>query len=73
MMQKNEPCSICEYYTMETEFDCHLTDNCPVAIMKRENEKLKRRTRYLESKISEMQSAASWDEDVRRGQVQGMW
>lgn len=27
----------------------------------------------LRRKIDRMKSAASWDEDIRRGQVQGMW
>ena len=38
-----------------------------------ENEKLKKKVASLQSKISLMKSSASWDEDIRRGQVQGMW
>lgn len=30
-------------------------------------------TASLRRKIDRMKSAASWDEDIQRGQVQGMW
>ena len=36
-------------------------------------EKLKKQNTDLRSKIRRMKSDASWDEDIRRGQVQGMW
>lgn len=38
-----------------------------------ENCKLKNQVRLLKKKIKDMKSDASWDEDIRRGQVQGMW
>ena len=38
-----------------------------------ENCKLKNQVWLLKKKIREMKSEASWDEDIRRGQVQGMW
>lgn len=38
-----------------------------------ENCKLKNQVWHLKKKIREMKSDASWDEDIRRGQVQGMW
>lgn len=38
-----------------------------------ENCKLKNQVWSLRKKIREMKSDASWEEDIRRGQVQGMW
>ena len=38
-----------------------------------ENCKLKNQVWSLKKKIKDMKSDASWDEDIRRGQVQGMW
>ena len=38
-----------------------------------ENCRLKNQVWLLKKKIREMKSDASWDEDIRRGQVQGMW
>lgn len=38
-----------------------------------ENCKLKNQVWSLKKKIKEMKSDASWDEDIRRGQAQGMW
>lgn len=38
-----------------------------------EIEKLKKKVRSLQNKVDSLKSAASWDEDIRRGQVQGMW
>lgn len=38
-----------------------------------ENCKLKNQVWSLKKKINDMKSEASWDEDIRRGQVQGMW
>lgn len=70
MAKKNEPCSICEEYI--DGVDCAL-DGCPVFEMKEENKKLKKTVSSLRGKIRSMESAASWDEEIRRGQVQGMW
>lgn len=36
-------------------------------------EKLTAENKRLKNKIRDMKSSASWDEDIRRGQVQGMW
>ena len=38
-----------------------------------ENCKLKNQVWSLKKKIKDMKSDASWEEDIRRGQVQGMW
>ena len=70
MTKKNEPCSICEAYIEGVE--C-ANDGCPVYKMKQENKRLKRTVSSLRSQISKMKSDASWEEDYRRGQVQGMW
>lgn len=70
MEKRNEPCSICEAYIEGVECE---NDGCHVYEMKQENKRLKRTVSSLRSKISKMKSDASWDEDYRRGQVQGMW
>ena len=70
MAKKNEPCSICEAYIDGVE--C-ANSGCPVYEMKEENKRLKKTISSLRSKIRKMESDASWDEDYRRGQVQGMW
>lgn len=36
-------------------------------------EKLTAENKRLKNKIRDMKSSASWDDDIRRGQVQGMW
>lgn len=36
-------------------------------------EELTAENKRLKSKIRDMKSSASWDEDIQRGQVQGMW
>lgn len=41
--------------------------------LQEENTKLKNKVWSLKKKLREMKSDASWDEDIRRGQVQGMW
>lgn len=38
-----------------------------------ENAKLRKQVSSLRYKIRSMKSDSSWDEDIRRGQVQGMW
>jgi hypothetical protein len=38
-----------------------------------ENDALKKKVASLQKQISRLKSDASWDEDIRRGQVQGMW
>lgn len=43
------------------------------AKLQEENTKLKNQVWLLKKKIREMKSDASWEEDIRRGQVQGMW
>lgn len=35
--------------------------------------KLTAENKRLKNKIRDMKSSASWDEDIQRGQVQGMW
>ena len=66
----NEPCSICEEYIADVQCD---KSECPVFQMKAENEKLKKRVASLRAEVQRLKSSASWDEDIRRGQVQGMW
>ena len=73
MTKFDDPCSICENYSTEDDFECSLSDNCPVAVMKRRNEILISSVASLRRRIDRMKSDASWDEDIRRGQVQGMW
>lgn len=70
MKAGNEPCSICEAYIEGVECE---NSGCPVYEMKQENKRLKRTVSSLRSQISKIKSDASWDEDIRRGQVQGMW
>lgn len=41
--------------------------------LQEENTKLKNKVRSLKKKIRDMKSDASWDEDIRCRQVQGMW
>lgn len=72
-MKKSDPCSICEYFSPRENFECGFSPDCPVALMKAENEKLRGKVRSLQNKVDSLKSAASWDEDYRRGQVQGMW
>ena len=72
-MKNPDPCTICENFSAEEGFECEISQNCPVALMKAENEKLKKKVRSLQNKVDDLKSAASWDEDIRRGQVQGMW
>jgi len=70
MAEKKDPCTICETYQLGIY--CEL-DTCPVYQMKEENKQLKEKVSKLRDKISRMKADASWDEDIRRGQVQGMW
>lgn len=67
---RNEPCTICEDYIAGVECE---NDKCPIFEMKRENKRLQKTVWSLRSQISKMKSDASWDDDIRRGQVQGMW
>ena len=67
---RNEPCIICEAYIAGVECE---NDKCPIFEMKRENKRLQKTVWSLRSQISKMKSDASWDDDIRRGQVQGMW
>ena len=69
-MKKKDPCSICERYMDENECE---EKNCPVYEMKQENLRLKKKLRSLSDSLCKAKSADSWDEDIRRGQVQGMW
>ena len=73
MKKNDDPCSICENYSIEKDFECEFNENCPVAVMKRQNEILISRVASLRRRIDRMKSDASWDEDIQRGQVQGMW
>ena len=73
MKKNDDPCSICENYSAEKDFECEFNENCPVAVMKRQNEILISSVASLRRRIDRMKSDASWDEDIRRGQVQGMW
>lgn len=70
MAEKKDPCIVCAFY--RAEIPCKM-DNCPVHQMKEENKQLKEKVSKLRDKISRMKADASWDEDIRRGQVQGMW
>ena len=73
MKKNDDPCSICENYSAEKDFECEFNENCPVAVMKRQNEILISRVASLRRRLDRMKSEASWDDDIRRGQVQGMW
>ena len=73
MKKNDDPCSICENYSAEKDFECEFNENCPVAVMKRQNEILISSVASLRRRIDRMKSDASWDDDIRRGQVQGMW
>lgn len=73
MKKTNDPCSICENYSTENGLTCDLAENCPVAVMKRRNERLISEVASLRRKIDKMKSDASWDDEIRRSQVQGMW
>jgi len=73
MKKNDDPCSICENYSAEKDFECEFNENCPVAVMKRRNEILISSVASLSRRLDRMKSEASWDEDIRRGQVQGMW
>lgn len=70
MVKKSDPCSICENYMVGV--DCQ-NELCPVFGMKAENLRLMKTIYSLRSQINKMKSDASWDDDFRRGQVQGMW
>lgn len=70
MKKTDDPCSICEAFIEGIE--C-ANNECPVYKIKAENKMLKETVSSLRAKIQRMKSAASWDEDIRRGQVQGMW
>lgn len=73
MNKNDDPCSICENYSAEKDFECEFNENCPVAVMKRRNEILISSVASLRRRLDRMKSDASWDDDIRRGQVQGMW
>ena len=73
MKKNDDPCSICENYSAEKDFECEFNENCPVAVMKRQNEILISSVASLRRRLDRMKSEASWDDDIRRGQVQGMW
>ena len=73
MRKTDDPCSICENYSAEDGFMCDFNENCPVAVMKRQNELLISTVASLRRRIDRMKSDASWDDEIRRGQVQGMW
>lgn len=73
MKKTDDPCSICENYSAEKDFECEFNENCPVAVMKRRNEILISNVASLRRRLDRMKSDASWDDDIRRGQVQGMW
>lgn len=67
---KNNPCLVCEEYNAESK--CEATD-CPVRQLVNENKILKKKVSALKKKVEKLESDASWAEDIRRGQVQGMW
>ena len=73
MKKNDEPCSICKNYSSEKDFECEFNEDCPVAVMKRQNEILISSVASLRRRLDRMKSEASWDDDIRRGQVQGMW
>lgn len=73
MRKIDDPCSICEKYSAEDGFLCDFNENCPVAIMKHQNELLISTVASLRRKIDRMKFDASWDDEIRHGQVQGMW
>ena len=73
MKKKDDPCSICENYSSEKDFECEFNEDCPVAVMKRQNEILISRVASLRRKLDRMKSEASWVDEIRHGQVQGMW
>lgn len=73
MKKTDDPCSICENYSAENGFICDFEKNCPVAVMKRRNERLIGTVASLRRQIDRLKSDASWDEDIRCGQVHGMW
>ena len=73
MNKNDDPCSICENYSAEKDFECKFNENCPVAVMKRKNEILISSVTSLRRRLDRMKSEASWDDDILRGQVQGMW
>lgn len=66
----SKPCDGCPYYDKNgptkqcAEMNIAAADTI---------EKLTAENKRLRSKIRDMKSSASWDEDIRRGQVQGMW
>lgn len=67
---RNEPCTICEAYIAGVECE---NDKCLVFKIKQENKRLQKTVWSLREQIIKMKSDASWDDDIRRGQVQGMW
>ena len=73
MRKTDDPCTICKNYSAEDGFVCNFNENCPVADMKRKNERLNNEVSILRRRINRMKSDARWDDEIRRGQVQGMW
>ena len=41
--------------------------------MQAQNNTLIEKVAALKKRVAELENAAAWDEDYRRGQVQGMW
>lgn len=79
-MKNIDPCSICENFMNDNEFECDISDNCPIAAMKSENERLKKTNKRqkkkldsLQKEINQLKSDLSWDLDARYGQIHGMW
>ena len=67
---KINPCVVCEEYNADVK--CDVSD-CPVRKMLEENKILKKKVYALKKKVEKLEFDAEWEEDIRRGQVQGMW
>ena len=57
MKKTDDPCSICENYSAESGFICDFDENCPVAVMKRQNEILISTVASLRRRLDRMKSA----------------
>lgn len=61
------------YCSQQAITDCIAELEESLVACEEENKRLKHTASSLRSKIRKLESDASWDEDYRRGQVQGMW
>lgn len=68
-------CNGCKYELTQVGCKEQLQKEAADAIEKSEKtiDKICKTNESLRRKIQRMKSGASWDEDIRRGQVQGMW